>query len=82
MHGFKKRFLLLETKVEMFAMHSSTFGGNQTPHGHRGGGGMMIWAPCSGRVNPNLLCNTVGSILEAICPTAKALLNLDHEPGQ
>lgn len=63
-------------------MHSSTFGGNQTPHGHRGGGGMMIWAPCSGRVNPNLLCNTVGSILEAICPTAKALLNLDHEPGQ
>lgn len=63
-------------------MHSSTFGGNQTPHGHRHGGGMMIWAPCSGRVNPNLLCNTVGSILEAICPTAKALLNLDHEAGQ
>lgn len=63
-------------------MHSSTFGGNQTPRGHRRGGGMMIWAPCSGRVNPNLLCNTVGSILEAICPTAKALLNLDHEAGQ
>lgn len=57
-------------------------GENETHHTscQHGGGGMMIWAPCSDSVNHEFLCIQMYSRVrcEAISPTAKAQAKLSH----